>query len=264
MTGNTVNFMRDVKQQLDEIERIQDELYRHMDRFAGMLKTAHDNPNPVTMNFLREEHREMNRLNALIDVKFNSLKERNNVKRVSMLALLVIVLLVAFSSFAVAQDNLATNTPQMVEGTATLVSSEPIPTPMPVAPEVPGGDEAPTGGNSGLIELAKVVAPWLGAIGIAALIVMMVLGREALVRLGKSQPAYAREPVFSGIETGLAKLEEYTHTTETTIDDAAAAELKRFILGIIGEIREQEQAKSGVVATATDQGAWHIDESAQS
>lgn len=152
------------------------------------------------------------------------------------IGLLALILILAMPAHA--QD--VTDAPPTVEAVETTI---PAPTvePTPAVTEQPPVEEQPSE-DGGLLELAKVAAPWLGAIAIAALIVAGVLGREALVRLGKSQPAYAREPVFSAIETGMGKLAEYTQTTETTIDDAAAAELKKFLTSLIADIRAEAQS----------------------
>lgn len=236
-----------MQDKLDELQRINDDMQRQMDRFAGLLKTAYSNPHPAVMKILRHESEELNRQADLLNSKLVQMKEKQPVRHNALMVIALLVLLVFVSSFAVAQDEpQATNTVQIVDGAATLVSSEPVATaaPEPAATESPAPvDETPANGNSSLIELAKVAMPWLGAIGITALIVAGVLGRESLVRLGKSAPVGVREPVFSGVETGLTKLQEFTSTTETTIDDVAAAELKKFFEGLISDIRAEESAK---------------------
>jgi hypothetical protein len=249
----------------EDLKRQNDAWEREIDHVTDILLLFRTETDPVRRELFWQTYMtararmnvEAARLSALIEQMQIEQKERSMRTRIAHAASVVVLSLLLIAGISVrAQDGLETNTPQIVEGTTTLVSGEPIPTAVPAV----GTEEAPVSnpeqpapspsGDSSLIELVKVAMPWLGAILIIAVIVLGMLGREFIINLGKSTPAYVREPIFSGAETGLAKLEEYTHTTETTIDDAAAAELKKFLLGIIGEIRAEEKVQAAKLASS--------------
>ncbi|MEO8608922.1 MAG: hypothetical protein ABI690_13605 [Chloroflexota bacterium] len=132
--------MQDVQQKLDAVQRDLDEMQRHLDTLTGLIHSIRGQNLAVTRlgyQILLEERREMNTKAAEVNRKLEDLlegKQVKNVKRIERLVvMLVIVLLLAGLAVVVsAQDApLATNTAQIVDGTATLVSSEPIATAVP-------------------------------------------------------------------------------------------------------------------------------------
>lgn len=224
--------MHDIQKQLEEIERVHADVQRHMDRFTGLLKTTYANPTPTAMNILRAEHRELNRQNALLETHLNKLKEKSQMKRVSLLAILVIMLLVAVSSFAVAQDEpLATNTVQVIEGTATLVESIPTVVPAPAATEVPPVIvvSPPATSDTSLYWIFSAVI--FGLLGVIVLVL-----RPLIVQLGQSAPQWLVESVFSGGNSALDRAQQFAASTPSHLDDDLVAELRKEIASLKAEI----------------------------
>lgn len=126
---------------LAEAEQEALEMQRYLDRMTGLLHAAARTRDLKTMRItseiLKEERREMNRHSDLLNQKLDLLKE-GKMKRVTLFAGVVLLLLLLAAGFTMAQDApLATNTAQVIEGAATLVSSEPVATEAPAATEQP-------------------------------------------------------------------------------------------------------------------------------
>lgn len=76
-------------------------------------------------------------------------------------------------------------------------------------------------------------------VGVIFLIGFGVLGyvvRPAILQLGISAPEWALKGVQSGYESGMEKLNEFVLSTDTPLDDAAAAEIHERIDELFGEI----------------------------
>lgn len=131
-----------MQQKLDEIERDLEAMNDHLNAITELVKSAYATRSfPVmraTHELMKEESRELERKAHEINRKFEDLQEKNRMKRVGLLALTLIVLLFV-SSFVVAQDTPTPEVTEVIAGTSTLVSSEPIPTeaPAPVETEQP-------------------------------------------------------------------------------------------------------------------------------
>ncbi len=243
--------MHDIQEQLAEVERIHAEAQRHMDRFTGLLKTTYANPTPAAMAILRQEHRELNRTNALLEVELHKLKEKSQMKRASLLAVLVIVLMIAVSSFAVAQDvPLATNT---IEGVATLVSSEPIPTPVPVATEVPADNGQPDSG----ISLSELM-PYFTIIALAVLLAVVAVAGTAIVVAGQGMPKWSRDVLRAGLNQGFATLTPIVEATEGTADDELLAALHKKIDELFGRMDAltPKDKQPGDITAGAALGQW--------
>lgn len=234
--------MQDIKAQLDEIQRLQAERSRHADRFNGMFPSAYANPTQIAMRLLEQEHQEIRRLDNLIDQKFKQMKEKQPMKRTVLMLVFSLVLLVFVSSFAVAQDNpLATNTPQVIEGTATLVSSEPILTavPSPVATESP--TETPRNADDGLtasesiLVLAMVILAVLLSIFAAALVVLAG-------KLLNAAPPWVKDILIGGAGRATQELKDRAALTPNTFDDELAAFIETQVRRIIQEANKQPAA----------------------
>lgn len=189
---------------------------------------------------IAEEARKLRRLLYEIRTRERERLDKGESTIVQKLALTVIMILLALMLIGGmptrAQDATAEAT---VESTATLVSSEPIVTPAPAATEQPPVVVIPaeTPGDTQLIDLVKQALPWAGAVAIVALIVVGTLGHQAIVNLGRSAPAPVREVAITSGDSVLKQVEDYVKTTPTTIDDVAAAELRKLFDKWVAEMR---------------------------
>lgn len=123
------------------------EMQRYLDRMTSLLHAAARTRDltamRLTTEILKEERQEMNRHSDLLNQKLNMLKEGNKMKRVTLFASVLVLLLVFAVGFAVAQDvPLETNT-ALVEGIATLVESTAIPIEVTEVAGVVPTEEAP-------------------------------------------------------------------------------------------------------------------------
>ena len=89
---------------------------------------------------------------------------------------------------------------------------------------------------------------------IAALVAVIVSQnstiKTGLVQLGASAPAFGYAGVKTGAVEGIATLERIAGATETKLDDAAVAEIKRIMLEVFAEI----DAKRGMVNSVSMHG----------
>lgn len=95
-----------------------------------------------------------------------------------------------------------------------------------------------------LLELVKQALPWLGAVAITFIIMIGVLGHNAIVNLGRSAPAPLREMAISAGESLLRSGEGYVTTTTTQLDDEALKELRKLFDQWVIEIRTLPQQSS--------------------
>jgi len=214
-----------MQERLDELTELNDAMQRQMDRFAGLLKTAYHNPNPANMRLLRETSRAMNEQADLLNSRLEALQEENHMKRRQwmMLTLIVVVLMAFVTGFAIAQDEpLATNTPLIVEGTATLVSSEPIPTDAPAATELPV--EQPPPDSPPDTTIADIM-PYLTVIALGVLLAVVALAGTAIVVAGQGMPKWSRDVLKAGINEGFATLQPIVEATPGEYDDDLLATL---------------------------------------
>lgn len=150
-------------------------------------------------------------------------KEMHPISR--LITLFVILLLVLSMGSAGAQDvPLETNTPDVIEGTATLVESTAIAptaevTPVP-EPEQPPVEETPT------IDLSEFM-PYLTQIIIAFLIGIVLLGGTAIVVAGQGMPKWARMVIKGSVDSGFEQAQKEVAKTPQTWDDELLMDLKR-------------------------------------
>lgn len=150
--------------------------------------------------------------------------------RFVVLILLVLVLLIAVP--AIAQDApLETNTPAVIETEVVGLppaTDVPMETPTPVPPTPP---EEPSNNIDW-----KTLTPFLGAAVIIAIVGVFYTFRLLIVQALAKQPAPAWEIEKGAAKSGLDQLEEAAKKTDTPVDDAAVAELRKAVEALQGDV----------------------------
>lgn len=199
------------------------------------------------------------RLNDIITQLQVGYKERKEMKRLTLFASVLMILLLVFGAgFAVAQDvptadvvtleataietlssTLVTSPEPTVDVTATA-NAEPTPTETPVPP--PPDDQTPT------VSIWVLIAPYLSVIGIAILGVIAYLGRAWLVPAGARVPGVIFEPVVAGLNKGLESYGDYVKSTPEKADDVQYEEFAKTFRELIEEMRQARNELNSAAA----------------
>lgn len=131
----------------------------------------------------------------------------------------------------------ATQTADVVTATPTF---EPEQTETPLPPVEPGPlDEA-------------AVPAWVFTVVVVLAVGMVSIAIVAIVQVAKSWPPAARELLLSFLNTGVGELGKVADGTETAIDNAAVAELRKLVARLEAELRAtQEQVTNNAADIAT-------------
>lgn len=141
------------------------------------------------------------------------------------LAILLLVLSIALPFAASAQD---TEVPPTVEVIETPVVTE---TAAPTA--VPTEEPAPE--PSPIDETA--IPAWVFTIIVVLAVGVVSVAIVAIIQASKSWPPAARELLLSFLNTGVGELDKVAIGTDTKIDDAAIAELRKRLKQLEDELR---------------------------
>lgn len=141
---------------------------------------------------------------------------------------LLLVMVLALPVFVHAQE---TPTPDFATvgptQTADVVTATPEATvePTPVPPVEPGPlDEA-------------AVPAWVFTVVVVLAVGIVSIAIVAIVQAAKSWPPAARELLLSFLNTGVGELDKVAGGTETEIDNAAVAELRKLVARLEAELR---------------------------
>ena len=142
---------------------------------------------------------------------------------------LLLVMSMALPVFVSAQE-VDTPTPDVV--TATPSPTEEVtaePTEEPAPPVEPGPlDEG-------------AVPAWVFTVVVVLAVGIVSIAIVAIIQTAKSWPPAARELLLSLLNTGVGELGKVADGTETAIDNAAVAELRKLVLRLEAELRATQE-----------------------
>lgn len=151
---------------------------------------------------------------------------------------LLLVMTLAFPVFVMAQDTVEPPTQEFVTIEPTQTADVVTSTPNPEATEEPLPPVEPGPLDEG------AVPSWVFTVVVVLAVGIVSIAIVAIVQTAKSWPPAARELFLSFLNTGVGELDKVAVGTETAIDNAAVAELRKLVARLEAELRATQEQVS--------------------